>query len=391
MPKTMRKFLLPLLLVLTVSCAPCKTLSEAERLELQVQAALDSMTLREKVGQLFYVRPESLNESRSSVDFIPDQASSRTGVTAAMKRIVAAYPVGGVVLFAYNITGPEQLRAFTDSLHALPCHPLVAIDEEGGRVARIAANPAFDVPHYASMSAVGQSGNPEKAYACGQAIGRYLADYGIDVDFAPVADVNTNPANPVIGKRAFSENPETAAAMVVRFLEGLQEAGVLGCLKHFPGHGDTRTDSHYGYAQSGKTWEEMLDCELVPFKAGIAAGAPMVMSAHISAPAVTGTDVPSTLSPLMLTEKLRGELGFEGVIVTDGLGMGAITRQYSSAEAAVKALQAGADILLLPENFFDAFDAVLAAVEDGTLTSERIDRSVRRILRMRFGKNFAQK
>ena len=227
----------------------------------------------------------------------------------------------------------------------------------------------------------------EDAYEFGNSIGRYLALYGIDIDFAPVADVNTNPQNPVIGDRAFSEDPSDAAGKVVKYLQGLSDAGIYGCIKHFPGHGDTQTDSHFGYAQSLKTWEELLSCEMIPFKAGIEAGTPLVMTAHIAVPSVTGSAIPSTLSPLMLTEKLRGELGYDGIIITDALRMGAISKEYSASEAAALAFIAGADILLLPENPLEAFKGVMAAIEDGRITEERLDASVRRILELKISKS----
>ena len=195
--------------------------------------------------------------------------------------------------------------------------------------------------------------------------------------------MNTNPENIVIGARAFSDDPQVAAPMVTAYLQGLKDAGVTGCIKHFPGHGDTKADTHYGYAQSLKTWEEMLNCEMITFKAGIQWGTQLVMTAHIAAPNVTGSDVPATMSSVLLQDKLRGELGFRNIIITDGMEMGAITQQYTNAEAAVGTLLAGADIVLGPQNFIEAFDAVVKAVEDGTLTEERIDRSVRRILQMK--------
>ncbi|MBP3251046.1 MAG: glycoside hydrolase, partial [Prevotella sp.] len=198
-----------------------------------------------------------------------------------------------------------------------------------------------------------------------------------------VADVNTNPENIVIGARAFSDNPEVAAPMVVSYLQGLKDAGVTGCIKHFPGHGDTQADTHYGYAQSLKTWDEMLSCELGTFKAGIQWGTQLIMTAHIAAPNVTGSDIPATMSPLILQDKLRGELGYQNLIITDAMEMGAITLQYTNAEAAVGTLQAGADIVLGPQNFVEAFDAVVQAVQDGLLTEQRIDQSVRRILRLK--------
>ena len=198
-----------------------------------------------------------------------------------------------------------------------------------------------------------------------------------------MADVNTNPENIIIGPRAFSDDPAVAAPMVTNYLQGLKDAGVTGCIKHFPGHGDTKVDTHFGYASTQKTWAEMLDCEMVTFKAGIAWGCQLVMTAHIGAPKVTGSDVPSTMSPIILQDKLRGELGYQNIIITDGMEMGAITQQYTSAEAAVGSIQAGVDIVLGPKNLVEAFDAVMAAMEKGTITEERINQSVRRILKLK--------
>ncbi len=347
-----------------------------------IEAQLSRMSLREKVGQLFCVRPEALDpvfqsSGKGMVEYKMQAVNEQT------KAFSEQYPVGGVTLFSHNIDNPEQLKAFTQDLHALPGAPLLSIDEEGGRVARIGGSENFHVPTYASMAAVGATGDPAKAYEAGVAIGIYLKEYGLDVDFAPVADVNTNPRNIVIGDRAFSDNPKTAAPMVVKFLDGLEKVGIVGCVKHFPGHGDTVGDSHHEYVQSDKTWEEILNCEMVTFKAAIEAGAPMIMSAHVAVPNVTGDKLPATLSHLMLTDKLRGELGFKGVIITDAMGMKAVSDRYASGKSAVMTLQAGADIVLMPENLPEAFEAVLSAVEDGKLPESRIDESVRRILALK--------
>ncbi|MBR6306285.1 MAG: glycoside hydrolase [Bacteroidales bacterium] len=343
---------------------------------------LEGMTLHEKVSAMFWVRPESLEPAfvwQSNDDLV---ANGLREVTDTMRATVAEYPVGGVILFAHNIQDMEQLTALVDSLKALPGHPLICIDEEGGRVARIANNTAFGLPRYKSMADLASKGKGAVKEAAGT-IGKYLHGFGIDIDFAPVADVNTNPRNIVIGPRAFSDNPEEAADLVATYLKALQAQGVHGCLKHFPGHGDTSADTHFGYAVSGKTWEEMLQCEMVPFRAGIAAGARLVMTAHISAPKVTGDLTPSTLSPVVLEEKLRGELGFEGVIVTDAMEMGAITRQFTAVEASVLAVKAGADVLLCVKDYRAAVDAVERAVLAGEIPESRIDQSVRRILKLK--------
>ena len=357
---------------------------------VEVEAQLQQMTLREKVGQLFYVRPECLDTTihfnqPSSVDVSSDNIREikLQAVNATMLGVNEKYPVGGVILYAHNIEDEVQLSAFVSQIRTLNGAPLLCIDEEGGRVARIANNGNFDVEKFESMGAIGATGDAQNAYHCGNTIGTYLHRYGFDIDFAPVADVNTNPENIVIGARAFSDDPQVAAPMVTGYLQGLKDAGITCCIKHFPGHGDTQADTHYGYAQSLKTWDEMLSCELVTFKAGIQWGTQLIMTAHIAAPNVTGSDIPATMSPLILQDKLRGELGYQNLIITDAMEMGAITLQYTNAEAAVGTLQAGADIVLGPQNFVEAFDAVVQAVQDGLLTEQRIDQSVRRILRLK--------
>ena len=356
----------------------------------EVEAQLQKMTLREKVGQMFYVRPECLDTTihfnlPSGIDESADDIREikLQAVNATMKGVNEKYPVGGIILYAHNIKDEAQLARFIPEIRALKGSPLLCIDEEGGRVARIANNDNFNEKKYESMGAIGATGDPQNAYECGNTIGTYLRRYGFDVDFAPVADVNTNPENIVIGLRAFSDDPAVAAPMVTNYLQGLKDAGVTGCIKHFPGHGDTKSDTHFGYAQSMKTWDEMLGCEMTTFKAGIAWGCQLIMTAHIAVPNVTGSDVPSTMSPVILQDKLRGELGYQNIIITDAMEMGAITQQYNCAEATVGCIKAGVDIVLGPQNFIEAFDAVIAAVENGTITEERINQSVRRILKLK--------
>ena len=337
-----------------------------------------NMSLREKVGRLFIVRPESLEPAiryASDAELPPYRLQE---VSDGMRRRAQDYPVGGVLLYGHNIAGPAQLKRFIRELKTLPGAPLLCVDEEGGRVSRIANNPAFDVPRYESAAALAAAG-PEATFAAARTIGHYLKEYGFDIDFAPVADVNTNPKNIIIGTRAFSDDPLHAAPLVSAYVRGLQDAGVTACLKHFPGHGDTLAATHLGFAFTQKTWQEMASCEMIPFVEGIRAGARLVMAAHIATPAVTGNKQPATLSPVILTGKLRGEMGFDGVIITDALEMGAITRLYGSGEAAVRALQAGADLLLCPLDLCAAFDAVLDAVRSGVLSETRLDESVRRI------------
>ena len=356
----------------------------------EVEAQLQKMTLREKVGQMFYVRPECLDTTihfnqPSGIDGSADDITKikLQAVNETMKAVNEKYPVGGIILYAHNINDEAQLKQFIPQIRALKGSPLLCIDEEGGRVARIGKNSNFNVETFESMGAIGATGDTKNAYYCGNTIGTYLKKYGFDIDFAPVADVNTNPENIVIGARAFSNDPAVAAPMVTNYLQGLKDAGVTGCIKHFPGHGDTKADTHYGYAQSQKTWEQMLNCEMITFKAGIQWGCQFIMTAHIAAPKVTGLDIPSTMSSFILQDKLRGELGYQNIIITDAMEMGAITQQYNNADATVGCILAGVDIVLGPQNFPEAFDAVVNAVEKGIISEERINQSVRRILRLK--------
>ena len=333
-----------------------------------VQLLLDSLTLEEKVGQLFMVRPESLNIGNDQTD--------------VTDRLLQQYPVGGIMIAGSNIVNEEQIVAFNEAFQKASKVPLlISTDEEGGIVARFANHKAFSLPKYESANAVGASGNAADAVEMGATIGAYLKNYGVNMDLAPVADVNTNPNNPVIGTRAFSSDAAIAAQMANGTAAGLQQAGIIPTYKHFPGHGDTAEDSHSRLAVSYKTEEELLACEWLPYKE---LGADRcVMVAHVALPNVTGNMTPATLSKEILQEILRQKLGFEGVIITDAMEMGAIANTYPSGEAAVLAIQAGCDMILCPYDFKAAYSAVLEAAKDGTLSQERIDESVYRILTLK--------
>ena len=341
--------------------------------------------LRKKIGQLFVIRPESIDSRITAKDLVQNPSRGTADVSSKMAAFYKKYPAGGFCIFARNIRTPVQLKIFTKQLHGLnpSKSPLLYIDEEGGVVARLANSKGFNLPQYKNMKSIGDTNNTDQAFSAGKNIGSYLKQYGFDIDFAPVADVNTNPDNPIIGSRAFSSNPVLAGKMDVAFLKGLHSAGVLGCLKHWPGHGDTKTDTHVGYAETNKTWAQLKNCEVIPFKAGIENNVQIIMAAHISAPKITGNYLPATLSKTLLTEKLRKELGFKGVIITDAMEMGAIAKNYSSGEAAVRAIKAGADIILMPLNYVNAFEGVLAAVKSGEISEQRIDESIMRIENMR--------
>ena len=345
----------------------------------QAEEMLRQMTLREKVGQLFIIRPDALDFTLSQETIDDPNTPGVTAVSDEMKSAIREYPAGGLVLFGKNLVSPQQITAFNKELQKCSGAPLfLCVDEEGGAVARLANHPAFDLPQYESAAAVGKSGDPEDARRMGSTIGAYLYDYGFNVDFAPDADVNTNPDNPVIGTRAFSSDAQTAAALARGMADGLRQQGILPVFKHFPGHGDTLEDSHAGIAVTHKTREQLETCEFLPFEQ--ASRQEAIMVGHIAVPELTGDLTPATMSERMVTEVLKNQLGFEGLIVTDSLSMGAITDAYSPADAALTALAAGCDLLLMPNDYRQAFDAVLAAAEDGILLESQLDDIVLRIL-----------
>lgn len=345
-----------------LSFLSCKTTKIDNDLEKK------DLALREKIGALFVIRPESLdpNFSAEDVHFSKNKIAS-TKITKEMKKTFEKYPAGGIILFSKNLQNPNQTKNFTKQIHELKKGILIYIDEEGGKIARLANNNSFNLPKYIDAKTIGETKNPQNAYEMGKTIGKYLKEYGFDVNFAPIADVDTNPKNPIIARRAFSSDPKIASEMVVAFQNGLESEGVLGCLKHFPGHGDTQTDTHKGYAQTTKTWQELLDCEMITFKAGIKNNIKYIMTAHISAPKIDESGVPATISGVLLTEKLRNELNYKGIIVTDAMEMGAITKKYNPQEAVIKAIQAGADIILIPYDYTKTFDAVYDAVKKGEI------------------------
>lgn len=348
--------------------------SEEELLQAKISEMLTDMTLEEKAAQMFMITPEALTGT--------GQVLEAGDVTRAA---IDKYPVGGLIYFTQNLQDPGQVRSMTGNVQkfaeertGLPM--LLSVDEEGGTVTRFGGNPSFDYDPSADMAGIGASGDPQQAYALGEKIGKFLSSLGFNMDNAPDADVLTNPANTVVKDRSFGSDCDTVSEMALAELEGLEDQGVKGLLKHFPGHGATTADTHEGYAYTDATLEEMKSNELVPFADGIEAGVDIIMVGHISCPQVTGNEEPASLSEKMITGVLREDMGFDGVVITDAMNMGAIAENYSPAEAAVKAVLAGVDMILMPEDFQQAYTGVLNAVKSGKITQERIDASVTRII-----------
>lgn len=329
------------------------------------------MSIENKVAGLFMVTPEAITGVRTAT-----QAGDGT------QEALNAYAVGGLIYFGQNILDKEQIVKMLSNTASMSNYPIfLAVDEEGGDVSRV-ANSKVEVEKVDSMSTIGSQGDTAKAREAGTAIGTYLKEIGFNVDFAPVADVSSG-EDSVLRDRAFGTDPQLVKEMVSNAVGGIEETGVSACLKHFPGLGSTTEDTHDGRVEITKSLEEMRASDFVPFQAGIEAGVDFVMVSHATAPALDDNNVPSSLSRKVITDTLRGELGFQGVIITDALNMTAITDYYTPEEAAVMAIEAGADMLLMPEDFEKAYEAVLAAVQEGKITEERIDQSLERIYRVK--------
>ena len=305
------------------------------------------------------------------------------GIDPVFARMARNGTVGGAILFRRNLEDIESVRAMNNELHALRSEEplMVALDQEGGRVQRLRS----PFPELPPMRVFGQIGDAELAREAGRVLGTSLRVLGFDQNYAPVLDVDSNPANPVIGDRSFSSDARIVCRLGAAFIDGIQASGVAACGKHFPGHGDTDLDSHLDLPRLNHDHERLRLVELPPFRAATKAGVAAIMSAHV---VFAGLDPrrPATLSPLVIRPILREEIGFEGVIVSDDLEMRAISDNYDVGRAAVEAIAAGCDQLLIchhPEQIQHAFDCIERAVLDKVLAEELVRTAADRVLRMK--------
>src|SRR6266540_1240835 len=331
---------------------------------LSTDSLLASLTPREKIGQLI----------------VPWLAGSYTAFDDSSFQVAARWVdslrVGGIII---SVGSPFDIAAKLNALQRRSRLPLlISADLEWGAAMRVVGATGFP-----TIMSVGATGEDRDAYTIGRVAALEGRAVGIHVNFAPDADVNNNPLNPIINTRSFGEDPRAVARLVRAYVRGLQENGMLATLKHFPGHGDTEVDSHIGLPTIRASYARLDTLELVPFRAGIDAGADVVMSAHIAFPAVTGGDDPSTLSAAVMTGVLRDSLRFHGLIVTDALDMGAIVSKFGAGEATVRAFLAGSDLLLMPADPDSALTAMTAAIAAGRITPERLAQSVRRVLEIK--------
>ena len=343
------------------------------------------MSLEDKVAQMFMVTPEALSKFNGSVVASGEQT----------KQAFAKRPVGGVIYNSANLQSPEQVKTMFSNLQkyskdrvGIPV--FIAVDEEGGTVARVSGSKSMGIKPYPNMSEVGAGKDSNRALQIGVEMGKYLADLGFNIDFAPDADVLTNPQNDLLKYRAFGSDPHTVTTMTAAFTKGLQTSGVLATYKHFPGHGSTSADSHKGITVSQQDATELEQVDLVPFKDAVAKDVKLIMVSHVCFPKAFGDNTPASLSKKVVTGWAREKLQYQGILITDAMSMGAISDNYQPSEAAVKAIQAGIDIVLDPKDFDAAYQGVLAAVKSGKISQEQVNQAVTRIVATKLELNSAK-
>ena len=356
----------------TQTAAVTETATETTTID-EIQSKLDTMSLDEKIGQML-MPAYRYNNGRKVVQVDENIAAE-----------LEMYKIGNIIIFDENMSSVAQTKDLIAEFKRLISQncgimPFISIDEEGGMVSRLGKSGIiadYYIPSARSMAAKGTvKENCTK-------IALNLKALGFNMDFAPDADVDTNPDNPIIGDRAFSSDPEEAAEYMLEAAKTLEENGIIPVIKHFPGHGDTQTDSHLGMAVLPHDMSRLESIELVPFKKAAENDVPVIMVGHLTTPKISENGLPASLNPDIINGLLREDLGFDGVVITDSMEMGAIENLYGNADAAVMAVKAGADILLMPPDVPTAFNAVKNAVENGEISRENIDDSVYRILKLK--------
>lgn len=334
----------------------------APTMEERLAAQLRTMTIEEKIAQMMIIQYPSETMDDTLMHYIRDVKP------------------GGFLLTSENLGTYEQTKELVEALQSNSEIPMfISVDQEGGVVQRFSELSGSVPTEIPSMLSVGRTGETQLAYDIGKVIAEELRTVGINLDFAPVMDILPQNGESFIGTRSFGSDAAMVSAMAMAFAKGLEEHGVLSVYKHFPGHGDTTTDSHRNLPVMDKTKEELLENELIPFQKAIESGADMIMVGHIALPKVVGDDTPASLSGTIITDLLKTELGYEGLVITDALSMRALTNQYSHEEICIKAVEAGVDLLLLPNDCERAVELIKE-----TFSEERIDQSVAKILRLKY-------
>jgi beta-N-acetylhexosaminidase len=335
----------------------------------KVEETLKNMTLDEKIGQLmivFYTKDEMDNTLKSALNDVQP---------------------GGFILFKDNITTYEKTLNFIKDIKSNVKIPMfMSIDQEGGNVQRLKSLKYLEVSDIPYMSYVGKLDDEQTTYNLGKLIAEELRVFGINMDFAPVIDVYSNPNNTIIGKRAFGSTSKLVSKHGLKLAKGLEDNGVIAVYKHFPGHGNTEVDSHKDLPIVSKTKEELMNLDLIPFIDAINNNANVIMVGHLAVPNITNDNTPASLSKKLITDFLKEELNYSGLVVTDALNMKALTNYYTDEEICGKAVEAGVDILLMPSSSRKCLKSVKDAIDKGIITEERINESVRKILKLKYEK-----
>jgi len=361
-----------------------------------VESLVAGMSTKQKIAQM--MMPQIRNWGSG------DNPKGVTSLNKPLRELLEEYDFGGIILFQANIESPEQVKELSEEIQEAASEggipSFIALDQEGGWITRLTGGTAMP-----GNMALGAANNTDITRASARVLGQELAAVGVNVDYAPDADVNNNPANPIIGVRSFGSDPDRVAEQVPAFVDGLHDNNILACLKHFPGHGDTDTDSHTGFPLVNKTYKQLKAMELKPFQAGIDGGADMIMTAHIQYPKIekttytstsTGEKVylPATMSKTIITDILRGDMGFDGVVVTDALAMDAVAANFDPLDVAKYVINAGVDLMVMPypsnlntksdiKTFKKYINQIVAMVEDGTISEKKVNAAVTRILTLK--------
>ncbi|MBR1385322.1 MAG: glycoside hydrolase family 3 protein [Bacilli bacterium] len=372
----MKKILEFLLLFLLIGCSINKKepvnnetyhSKDMKAIEDKVEKIMDDMTIEEKIGQMIF--------AFYNKDVVDDE----------LKDIITNTKIGGFVLFAKNFSTYEKTLSFIKEVKKYNSIPLfISIDQEGGKIQRLNELRDVSVSDIPYMYDLGSMNDKELSYNVGKVIAEELRVFCINMDFAPVLDIYSNSLNTVIGKRAFGSDYKTVTDNALSLAKGLEDNGIIPVYKHFPGHGDTIIDSHEDLPIITKSREELLNFELIPFKRAIESGANIIMVGHLAVPSITKDNIPASLSKKLISDFLKDELGYRGLVITDALNMKALTNYYSEDELCPIAVKAGVDLLLMPPSPKVCLTSVINEIQKGNISIDRINESVRKILKLKY-------
>lgn len=344
-----------------------KEKKEEETKKVDIEKMVTNMSLDEKIAQMLIVMFQN------------------TEMDDSLKEAIQAKKPGGYILFSNNLTDYETTKKLISDMQSISNIPLfIGIDQEGGRVQRLQNMEGISITSIPSMEEVGKKNDEKYAYNLGKTMGKELSLFGINMDFAPTIDTLLNEKNKVIGDRSFGSDVNVVSKLGISLAKGLEEENVIAVYKHFPGHGSTEVDSHYDLPVLNKTKEELLFSDFIPFQNAISANAQVIMVGHLAVPNITKDETPASLSKELITDLLKEEMGYKGLIITDALNMKAITKNYSEKEVYEKAIHAGVDLLLMPNSLESAISFIKESIQEGVIEEEQINQSVKKILNLKY-------